>query len=170
MLPRKSCLPRFVSARGSTASTPVSSFVAAKSGYVFCRRRIDVHQDHFGRIVTAGDRAPREVDERVAIEAGEPARPFAIEAVHRCASCRARRRAAMTCRQVSDGNPCSSISFGTSVPFSRTTAKSTCVKFGSASMPGVSHRAGMARFICARRDGSESCVDDRLRRVDDASL
>jgi hypothetical protein len=43
------------------------------------------------------------------------------------------------------------------MPFSRTTAKSTCVRFGSASMPGVFHRAGMARFIFAMRAGSESC-------------
>jgi hypothetical protein len=57
---------------------------------------------------------------------------------------------------VSDGKPCSSISFGTSVPFSLTTAKSTCARFGSASIPGVFHRSGIAAFIRSISDGSES--------------
>src|SRR4051794_14473940 len=93
VLPRKSCLPRLVSARGSTASTPVGSFVAGGSGYGFwfggarvdgvnsgeqfrggeirirfLFRRIDVHQDHLGRIVAAGDRALRQLNERFAVE------------------------------------------------------------------------------------------------------
>ena len=34
-------------------------------------------------IVAAGDGAFGELDERIAVEAGEPARPFAVEAVHR---------------------------------------------------------------------------------------
>ncbi len=62
----------------------------------------------------------------------------------------------MTCNEVSEGNPCSSISFGTHESPSATIAKSICVKFGSLSMRGTFHRAGMARFIFSRFAGSES--------------
>ena len=48
----------------------------------FLRRRIEIHEDDFVRIVTTDDRAPRELEERVARQPGEPARPLAIEPVH----------------------------------------------------------------------------------------
>jgi hypothetical protein len=46
-------------------------------------RRIEVHQDHFRRVVLSDNRAPREIEERGPIQPREPARPLEVETAHR---------------------------------------------------------------------------------------
>ena len=155
---RKRRPPRSVRSRGSTAATPNRVRVATKSQDVFC-----APGSRSNRTTSPAACSPTIVRRASASSASRSRPPKRF--VHgrsssgMRASVAAHASACIVSNATSDGKPCSSTSRGASVPSpSRTTAKSSAAKFGSASRPGTFQRAGTARSIRRRRAGSHSCA------------